>query len=67
MEFGYRRIVLPSPRHPAPGGASPLRTRAEPLKRPVLALAAVALLMLLALKSGNFGAPDFFTKAFHQL
>jgi uncharacterized protein YgbK (DUF1537 family) len=23
--------------------------------------------MLLALKSGNFGAPDFFTKAFHQL
>ena len=23
--------------------------------------------MLLALKSGNFGAPDFFTKAFEQL
>ncbi len=23
--------------------------------------------LLLALKSGNFGAPDFFTKAFHQL
>ena len=23
--------------------------------------------MLLALKSGNFGAPDFFTKAFHQI
>jgi uncharacterized protein YgbK (DUF1537 family) len=23
--------------------------------------------LLLALKSGNFGAPDFFTKAFHRL
>jgi uncharacterized protein YgbK (DUF1537 family) len=23
--------------------------------------------LLLALKSGNFGAPDFFTKAFHIL
>ncbi|MDD9916696.1 MAG: hypothetical protein OXT01_18765 [Rhodospirillaceae bacterium] len=23
--------------------------------------------LLLALKSGNFGAPDFFTKAFEQL
>jgi uncharacterized protein YgbK (DUF1537 family) len=23
--------------------------------------------MLLALKSGNFGAPDFFTKAFQRL
>ena len=34
MEFGYRRLVLPSPRHPASGGAGPLRTRVEPLKRP---------------------------------
>jgi len=23
--------------------------------------------LLLALKSGNFGTPDFFTKAFHQI
>ena len=47
MEFGYRRIVLPSPRHPAPGGTDPLRTRVDPMKRPVRALAAVLFAMVL--------------------
>jgi spore germination protein YaaH len=47
MEFGYRRIVLPSPRHPAPGGPGPFRTRVDPLNLPVRALAAVLLALLL--------------------
>ncbi len=47
MEFGYRRVVLPRPRQPAPGGAGPLRTHVDPLKRPVQALAAVVLAMIL--------------------